>query len=157
MAERTPAAWLDLLEHRLHDRWARWSIYDDYYEGNHRLAGWMSMVQSAFRGTVLGRLLAELTDNYMPLVVDSAAERLRVQGFRFGKETEADDEAWEIWQANGLDGQANMVHTESIKLGRPTGWSSRRAKARSPGSPASTLPRSSSRVPRETAVNAWPP
>lgn len=117
MAERTPAAWLDLLERRLHERWNRWSVYDDYYEGDHRLSAWLRSVQRAFAGTVLGNLLNGLSDNYMPLVVDSAAERLRVQGFRFGDQENADDEAWEIWQANGLDAQANMVHTESIKLG----------------------------------------
>jgi Phage portal protein, SPP1 Gp6-like len=117
VADRTPAAWLELLEHRLHERWNRWKVYDDYYEGDHHLSAWLAMVQSAFRGTTLGKLLAELQDNYMPLVVDSSAERLRVQGFRFGKETEADEDAWEMWQANGADAQANMLHTESIKLG----------------------------------------
>lgn len=115
--ERSPAAWLELLERRLHERWGRWKVYDDYYEGNHRFAAWLRSVQIAFRGTVLGNLLNELTDNYMPLVVDSAAERLKVQGFRFGDSEDADDDAWRIWQANGLDAQSNMVHTESIKLG----------------------------------------
>lgn len=115
MADRTPAAWLDLLEHRLHERWNRWSVYDAYYEGDHRFSQWLANVQRAFTGTVLGNLLSGLTDNYMPLVVDAAAERLRVQGFRFGDD--ADNEAWDIWQRNGLDAQANMVHTEAIKLG----------------------------------------
>ena len=115
MAERTPAAWLDLLERRLHERWSRWSVYDSYYEGDHRFSQWLANVQRAFTGTVLGNLLSGLTDNYMPLVVDAAAERLRVQGFRFGDD--ADNEAWDIWQRNGLDAQANMVHTEAIKLG----------------------------------------
>lgn len=116
MAERSPAAWLELLERRLHHRWQQWKIYDDYYEGDHRLAYWLRSVQRAFRGTVLGQLLDGLNDNYMPLVVDTVAERLRVQGFDFGDE-QADARAWEIWQANGLDAQSNMVHTESIKLG----------------------------------------
>lgn len=117
MAERTPGAWLELLERRLEARWAEWKVYDAYYEGDQHLSAWLSSVQRAFRGTVLGNLLAGLKDNYMPLVVDSAAERLRVQGFRFGEDTEADDDAWAIWQRNGLDAQANMLHTEAIKLG----------------------------------------
>ena len=116
MAERSPAAWLELLEHRLHERWARWSVYDSYYEGDQRLSLWLKQVQRAFQGTVLGNLLNGLTDNYMPLVVDAPAERLRVQGFRFGGD-DADTEAWRIWQANGLDAASNMVHTEAIKLG----------------------------------------
>lgn len=116
MAERSPAAWLELLEARLHERWNEWQVYDAYYEGDHRLATWLRRVSRAFQGTVLGTLLDGLTDNYMPLVVDSAAERLRVQGFRFG-EDDTDDDAWRIWQANNLDGASNMVHTEAIKLG----------------------------------------
>jgi hypothetical protein len=115
MAPTTPAAWRDLLEHRLHTRWSEWQTFDEYYEGNHRVSAWLRSTQAAFQGTVLGQLLRGLTDNYMTLVVDAPAERCRVQGFRFGDD--ADDEAWSIWQANGLDAQANMVHTESIKLG----------------------------------------
>jgi len=115
MAPTTPAAWRDLLEYRLHERWSEWQTFDNYYEGNHQVSKWLRTTQAAFQGTVLGQLLHNLTDNYMTLVVDAPAERCRVQGFRFG--SDADDQAWDIWQANGLDAQANMVHTESIKLG----------------------------------------
>jgi hypothetical protein len=115
VAPTTPAEWRDLLEDRLHDRWGKWKIFDQYYEGNHRVSAWLRSTQRTFQGTVLGQLLNGLTDNYMTLVIDAPAERLRVQGFRFGDNS--DDEAWDIWQANGLDAQANMVHTEAIKLG----------------------------------------
>jgi hypothetical protein len=111
----TPDAWRDLLEKRLHDRWGQWKLYDEYYEGEQRIQSWLRTVQVAFQGTVLGNLLNNVNDNYMALVVDSAAERCRVQGFRFGDD--ADDEAWQIWQANGLDAESNMLHTEAIKLG----------------------------------------
>lgn len=117
MADVSASNWLARLEPRLHARWAEWSVFDDYYEGDHRFSAWLRSVQLTFRGTVLGNLLNGLTDNYMPLVVDSAAERLRVQGFRFGSSEDADKDAWQIWQANGLDGQSNMVHTEAIKCG----------------------------------------
>jgi hypothetical protein len=116
MAPTTPAEWRDLLDARLHERWNEWKVYDAYYEGDHRISSWLRTTQTAFQGTVLGQLLRDLTDNYMTLVVDAPAERCRVQGFRFG-EVDSDDEAWSIWQANGLDTQSNMVHTESIKLG----------------------------------------
>lgn len=125
MAPSSPAEWRDLLEKRLHDRWARWKVFDDYYEGNQRISQWLRSVQVAFQGTVLGNLLNNVSDNYMALVVDAAAERVRVQGFRFGDD--ADGEAWSIWKANGLDSESNMVHTEAIKLGeaywmvQPTG------------------------------------
>lgn len=115
MAERSPASWLAILEQRLDARWREWKVYDNYYEGNHRLAGWLRNARRATHGTVLGRLLDGLQINYMPLVVDLAAERMRVQGFQLAGDN--NKQAWDIWQANNLDSQSNMVHTESIKLG----------------------------------------
>lgn len=116
MADRTPAEWRAFLERKLHDRWASWQIFDDYYEGDSRIGAWLRTIQTAFQGTPLGNLLAGLNDNYMTLVVDAPAERLRVNGFRFG-DKDADKDAERIWQANGLDGESNMLHTEAIKLG----------------------------------------
>lgn len=116
MADRSPAAWLELLERRLHDRWNSIQTYDDYYEGDHYFGAWLRSLQVAFRGTLLGNLLNGLTDNYMQLVVDAAAERLRVQGIRFGT-SDADQDVQRIWQANGCDASSNMIHTEAIKLG----------------------------------------
>lgn len=122
MPPSTPSEWRDHLVEKLDARWSKWVVFDAYYEGDQRLAFMTRKFRDAYGG-----LFRELTDNYMPLVVDSAAERLRVQGFRFGSEQDADNEAWQIWQANGLDAESNMVHTESIKLGcaywmvQPTG------------------------------------
>jgi hypothetical protein len=109
----TPREWLDYLVAKLDTRWygTLWA-YDAYYESDQALAFMTRKFREAY-----GTLFADLADNYMPLVVESKAERLKVQGFRFGTSQEADDDAWEIWQANGLDGQSNMVHTEAIKLG----------------------------------------
>lgn len=106
-----PAEWRDALVRRLDTRWGQLRIYDAYYEGDQMLA----YATQKFRDTY-GGLFRELADNWMPIVVDSSAERLKVQGFRFGPDQDADDDAWEIWQANNLDGQANMLHTEAIKL-----------------------------------------
>lgn len=111
MPPQNPAEWRDLLVDRLDKRWSRLQVYDAYYEGDQVLAFVTRKFRDAF-----GSLFKTLTDNYCPLVVDAAAERLRVQGFRFGDDTEADKDAWRIWQANNLDGASNMVHTEAIKL-----------------------------------------
>lgn len=115
MAPTDPAMWRDLLEKRLHDRWNAWKVFNDYYEGDQRVSNWLRSVRVAFQGTVLGNLLNSVNDNYMALVVDSAAERCRVQGFRFGDDTDGD--AWRMWTRNGLVSESNMVHTEAIKLG----------------------------------------
>ena len=107
----TPAEWLEILVRRLDERWKTLGVYDAYYEGDQIL----SYATKKFRD-VYGGLFTSLTDNWMPIVVDATAERLRVQGFRFGENTDADKDAWAIWQANGLDAEANMLHTEAIKL-----------------------------------------
>jgi hypothetical protein len=112
MADMTPAAWLALLEKRLTERWARMQVYDEYFEGRHPMAFATSQFREAF-----GSLLATMSDNWCQIVVTSAARRLKVQGFRFGSSKAADEAAWAIWQANGMDAQASLVHTESIKLG----------------------------------------
>ena len=108
----TPAEWRDQLVTRLDARWAELQVFDAYYEGDHALA----FATRKFR-EVYGSLFRALTDNWMPIVVDSSVERLRVQGIRFGSNQQADSDAWAIWQANGLDAESNMVHTEAVKLG----------------------------------------
>jgi hypothetical protein len=112
----TPEQWRDRLEARLTERWVRartgMGIYDAYFEGDHQLAFATAAYREAF-----GAFLRATADNWCPLVVESSVERLKVQGFRFGKSQEADDPAWEIWQANGLDAESDMAHTEAVKLG----------------------------------------
>ena len=112
MADMTPAAWLELLESRLDARQKRLRTLEDYYDGHHPMAFATSKFREAFGG-----LLETLSDNWCRIVVTSSARRLKVQGFRFGPEESADDAAWAIWQANGMDAQSAMVHTEAIKLG----------------------------------------
>ena len=107
----TPREWLDTLVPALDARWAKLKVYDAYYEGDQELAIATRRFRDAYGG-----LFSELCDNWMQIVVDSPVERLRVQGFRFG-EQDADDDAWDIWQTNGLDGESNMLHTEAVKLG----------------------------------------
>jgi Phage portal protein, SPP1 Gp6-like len=84
---------------------------DAYYRGEHSLL----FATIKFRET-FGSLLRSLSDNWCDLVVDASAERLRVDGFRFGSE-DADQDAWAIWQRNDLDAESEMTHTEAIKLG----------------------------------------
>jgi hypothetical protein len=115
----TPASWLQVLEQRLDHRWTMgsgaqlaWGVYDAYYEGDHVLHFATRKFREAF-----GSLFAAIADNWCQLVVDSSVERLKVQGFRFGAGQSADDDAWGIWQFNGMDAQSTMVHCESVKLG----------------------------------------
>lgn len=49
--------------------------------------------------------------------VDAIDERLSVQGFRFPNSTAADDDLWEIWQANDMDAEHSLVHLDSLIAG----------------------------------------
>ena len=107
----TPEQWRDRLLKMLAARLPRIAKMTAYYRGDHRMA----FTTAQFRET-FGALFGSFSDNWCDLVVDASAERLRVDGFRFGEE-DADDAAWEIWQRNGLDAESDMAHTEAIKLG----------------------------------------
>jgi hypothetical protein len=112
MADMTPDQWRDALDARLDARWAKMRRYQEFFDGQHPMAFATAKYREAF-----GTLLQTMSDNWCRVVVQSSARRLHVQGFRFGPQADADADAWAIWQANGLDAQAAMVHEEAIKLG----------------------------------------
>lgn len=109
MPTMTPDAWRVALDAELTARLPRVELFSAYYSGQHRL----QFATSKYRET-FGDLFKEFATNWCGLVVDVAVERLAVLGFRFG-EDEADDDAWAIWQANGLDARSISGHTEAVK------------------------------------------
>lgn len=141
----TPAAWLAFLEPLLDEQAACVQIFQDYYDGKHRL----QMATAKFR-EAFSRYFPPMANNWMQTVVDLPASRLTIQGFRInakeGKpkvgpvrptglldvngnpippaggqvpswELDDDSDAWSIWQANNLDSTSRMLHTDAIKLG----------------------------------------
>jgi hypothetical protein len=110
----SPQWWLVRLEKALNERAGRIMIYDHYYEGRQQLAFATEQFRKAF-----GRQFSAFADNWMQIVVDACEERLDVEGFRIpsrGKQdpTVGDAEAWDIWQANGMDAGSQMVHTDAL-------------------------------------------
>ena len=61
------------------------------------------------------KLLANV--GYPRLYVDSIAERQELEGFRMGG-SEGDAELWDWWQANNLDVEATLGHTDALIYGR---------------------------------------
>lgn len=55
---------------------------------------------------------------YPRLYVDSIAERQEVEGFRVAKSDSANEELWDWWQANNLDIEATLGHTDALIYGR---------------------------------------
>lgn len=108
----SPEWWVARLNKRLDERRPDIERYDAYYRGDHPLPAAPKKAQEAYL-----RLIQQSRSNWMGLVVDAVAERLRVEGFRYGKDASADDHAWKIWQANGLDVASESVHLEALISG----------------------------------------
>lgn len=62
------------------------------------------------------RLLAHV--GYPRLYVDAIAERQELEGFRMGGADSGDAELWDWWQANDLDVEATLGHTDALIYGR---------------------------------------
>jgi hypothetical protein len=107
-----PLWWVRQLEIKLDKDQPTLRRLDNYYEGRHRLAFATAKFRDAF-----GELFSAFADNWCDLVVDAVEERLGVQGFRLD-DTEGDSEAWRIWQANNLDAESQVAHTEALVHGR---------------------------------------
>jgi hypothetical protein len=104
----SPLWWISKLEAQLDKDQQGFIKLDNYYEGKHRLAFATAKYRDAF-----GDMFSTFADNWCDLVVDSSVERLSVEGFRFDN-AETDDEAWRIWQANQLDAESEIGHTEAL-------------------------------------------
>jgi hypothetical protein len=108
----TPDDWRDALLSQLAARQPGLAKFDSYYKGEHKLL----FATAKFR-EVFGIIFATFSDNWCDLVVDASAERLVVEGFRFDEDSQGDSKAWDIWQANDLDAESDLAHSESVKLG----------------------------------------
>ena len=86
------------------------STLDDRYDGGYPLP---PLVQEA-KVTRAYRTLMDLAgSNWAKLIVDSVEERLEIQGIRFG-DGQADEQAWDIFQSNGLDAESSMLHQSTL-------------------------------------------
>ncbi len=112
--------------------------YDEarnYYEGNHRLA----FATDKFRQT-FGKLFSAFADNLCPAVVNSLSDRLEITSFKTARaemetvsvdtgvpgvpsyrqvkvKDELGEEAWKIWETNGMDERAGELHDEALTMG----------------------------------------
>jgi hypothetical protein len=57
--------------------------------------------------------------NWLELAMDTPIQRLRAEGFRTGRDEDADQTAWnEVWQPNKLDARQRIVYTQMMVHGR---------------------------------------
>jgi hypothetical protein len=109
----------------LDERWLRrltgMGVCDAYYEGDHKLAFATAKFREAFGG-----LFARSPTTGCRSSSKLQGRAAEVQGFRFGKKPGADEAAWDIWQANGLDAESDMRTPRRSSSARRTGSSSPR-------------------------------
>lgn len=88
-------------------------LLERYYTGDQPLSFATAKFREAFGG-----LFKAAAVNWCPLVIAAVSERLRVEGFRTPSATGGDDRMWELWQANFMDAESLIAHTEAFKFGR---------------------------------------
>ena len=86
-------------------------LLDAYYEGMQRLETLGLAVPPD-----LHRFVTIV--NWPRICADAIEERLDLEGFRLATADRADDEMERIWQANGLDEEAQLAHLDALVLGR---------------------------------------
>jgi hypothetical protein len=86
-------------------------MYQSYYDGQPAI---LALLDTEER-QVFRRFLDESQANWCSLVANSVAERLQVVAFQWGASS---DTAWAIWQANGMDADAELVQTDALVTGR---------------------------------------
>jgi hypothetical protein len=102
---------LEDLSRKLDEQHAVLHRLDTYYAARQPLAFLSPESREA-----LGSRLHQLAVNFPRLVVDSLAERLRVEGFRINDS--ADDALWDSWIASGMQDGSAQAHTEALAMGR---------------------------------------
>lgn len=87
--------------------------YSAYYEGEQPLSYMVPVLQEQF-----GDRITQLVINWPRLGADIHEERLDLEGFRFGREAEPDDELWAWWKSQDGPVQSQQANLESIICGR---------------------------------------
>ncbi len=108
----SPEWWLNRLYKQLNDRRDMVEFFSNYYSGEHPLPWVAPQARDEFR-----QIVKMTRSNYMGLVCDATAERLRIDGFRVGDDAAADRDTWRLWQANNLDSDSDMAWLEALISG----------------------------------------
>ncbi|MER6380780.1 phage portal protein [Streptomyces sp. NPDC001127] len=110
----SPTDWLAYLYGKLTDQLPNMFRYAEYYEGEHqRLAFSQARFKAEFR-----EVFESWRDNFCGLIIDSATERMVVEGFRIPESPGTDTEAREFWQRSSMDVLSTAVHLDAMVQGR---------------------------------------
>jgi hypothetical protein len=103
---------VEALARKLDEANREYDRVDRYYSGDQPLTFMAPEVVAQ-----VGSRLAPLVINWPETIVDSVNRRLKVEGFRLGQTSQADDELWRIWTANELDEESSLAHADALVHG----------------------------------------
>lgn len=86
---------------------------DRYFEGEQPLKYMAKAMEDE-----IGDRVYQLIINILAYGAEAYENRLDVEGFRYRGTASSDEDLWAIWQANGLDEQAQQAHLDSLILSR---------------------------------------
>ncbi|WP_088312410.1 phage portal protein [Kineosporia sp. R_H_3] len=109
----SPLWWLIRLKEQHKNEVPALERYNAHYEGTQPLSYLASELV-----TQLSDRLRQVVIAWPMLVVDSVEERLDIEGFRLANSTSANDELWDIWQANDLDEWSQQAHLDALVMKR---------------------------------------
>ena len=114
MDPRTARDYLEIGIRRLNAGERQWDRRDDYYRGKQDLPYAPDGVNEEYL-----ELREMALANWLSIAMDAPIQRLRVDGFRTGRDAEADDGTWRnVWQANRLDARQRIVYSQMMVHGR---------------------------------------
>lgn len=114
MDEQTARARLAKGLYEINQKSPEWDRREDYYRGTQDLPFAPEGVNQEYL-----ELREQAAANWLGLAMDTPIQRLRAEGFRTGRNEDADQTAWdEVWQPNKLDARQRIPYTQMMVHGR---------------------------------------
>ncbi len=114
MDEATARDRLEIGLSRIAQKQSVWNYRERYYRGDHDLPYAPEGVNAEYL-----QLREMAPANWLALAMDTPIQRLRAEGFRTGRDGDADEVTWnEVWQPNQLDSRQRIPYTQMVVHGR---------------------------------------
>lgn len=111
--EQTPLEWLKRLAERLQGEQPALVRRAAYYDGPQPLPDVPDGAKQEFR-----RLLDMSRANFVRVIVDSIADRMRVDGFKTDRGDDVDQALWALWRASSMPARSFGAHVDSLVKSR---------------------------------------
>lgn len=108
----SPLWWVRRLNDELDNRQEDMQLFRDLVDDKHET------VETAEKSKKFRLMAGMSTTNLTGLVVEATAERMEVEGFRFGDDPDDDKDAWAIWQRSDFDAGSAEAITQALTYGR---------------------------------------